>query len=194
MQFIQLDENNRVVAWAEFDSNPDPATWHESPWDEVPEDFDDWIYDGDSLTYSYRDLPPVPYTAEQALTAIFSAQPEMLDTISDDALMHMAPYMSEWETDRAYVVGDKVQYQDRPYRCLQSHTSMQEWNPVDATSLWARIIASEDPDNPLPWEQPDSTNPYMRGDRVTHNGHTWESDVDNNVWEPGVYGWTVVDE
>jgi hypothetical protein len=32
----------------------------------------------------------------------------------------------------------------------------------------------------------------MKGDRVTHNDQTWESTVDNNVWEPGVYGWQVV--
>ena len=46
----------------------------------------------------------------------------------------------------------------------------------------------------LPWEQPESTNPYMTGDRVTHNGKTWQSTVDNNVWEPGVYGWIEVQE
>ena len=40
------------------------------------------------------------------------------------------------------------------------------------------------------WEQPDSTNPYMKGDKVTHGGKTWVSDIDNNVWEPGVYGWS----
>ena len=39
------------------------------------------------------------------------------------------------------------------------------------------------------WEQPDSTNPYMRGNRVMHGGKMWESDVENNVWEPGIYGW-----
>jgi hypothetical protein len=27
---------------------------------------------------------------------------------------------------------------------------------------------------------------------VTHNGSTWVSIVDNNVWEPGVYGWEKV--
>lgn len=37
--------------------------------------------------------------------------------------------------------------------------------------------------------QLDSTNPYTKGDKVTHNGKTWISDIDNNVWEPGVYGW-----
>jgi hypothetical protein len=40
------------------------------------------------------------------------------------------------------------------------------------------------------WEQPDSTNPHMKGDKVKHNGKTWVSDVENNVLESGVYGWT----
>lgn len=58
-------------------------------------------------------------------------------------------------------------------------------------SLGSVFVAGEDGEV-LPWEQPDSTNPYMTGDKVTHNGKTWVSDVDNNVWEPGVYGWTEV--
>lgn len=39
------------------------------------------------------------------------------------------------------------------------------------------------------WAQPGSTNPYMLGDKVRHNGKIWMSTIDNNVWEPGVYGW-----
>ena len=33
---------------------------------------------------------------------------------------------------------------------------------------------------------------YNIGDKVTHNGKTWVSDVDNNVWEQGVYGWKCI--
>jgi hypothetical protein len=29
----------------------------------------------------------------------------------------------------------------------------------------------------------------MIGDKVAHNSKIWESIVDNNAWEPGVYGW-----
>jgi hypothetical protein len=32
----------------------------------------------------------------------------------------------------------------------------------------------------------------MTGDKVSHNDKHWESQVDNNVWEPGVYGWVEV--
>ena len=45
-----------------------------------------------------------------------------------------------------------------------------------------------EPDTPAEWEQPGSTNGYSKGDKVTHNGKTWESLADNNVWEPGAAG------
>lgn len=87
-----------------------------------------------------------------------------------------------------YSSGDRVRYNDVLYRCLQSHTSQPTWTPTDAPSLWAKCLI--DPDSPtIPeWEQPDSTNPYSKGDKVTHNGKTWESLIDGNVWEPGVTG------
>ena len=56
--------------------------------------------------------------------------------------------------------------------------------PDTASSLYAKVLT--DPTGKvLPWEQPNSTNPYKKGDRVTHKGKTWESLVDSNVWEPG---------
>ena len=66
------------------------------------------------------------------------------------------------------------------------------WTPTAAPSLWAKVLVS-DTGAPLPWEQPESTNPYMKGDKVTHGGRTWVSAIDNNVWEPGVYGWEETD-
>jgi hypothetical protein len=41
------------------------------------------------------------------------------------------------------------------------------------------------------WVQPTTgaTDAYSLGARVTHNQANWQSNVDANVWEPGVYGW-----
>lgn len=94
-----------------------------------------------------------------------------------------------WEAGVDYAAGERRTYNGGLYRCLTPHTSQETWNPVDAPSLWAKVLIP-DPDVIPAWEQPDSTNPYMTGDKVTHNGKTWVSDVDNNVWEPGVYGWS----
>ena len=91
----------------------------------------------------------------------------------------------------SYVVGDRRQYDGALYKCLQAHTSQPDWTPTAAPSLWAKVLIP-DPGTIPEWEQPDSTNPYMAGDKVTHNGKTWVSDIDNNVWTPGAYGWTEV--
>jgi hypothetical protein len=84
-------------------------------------------------------------------------------------------------------VGDRVNYDGVLYNVLQEHQKQATWNPVDAPSLFARVLIVE-PSVISEWVQPDSTNPYMKGDKVTHNGSTWESLVDNNVWEPGAVG------
>lgn len=86
-----------------------------------------------------------------------------------------------------YTVGFKCRYNSVLYKVLQAHTSQKIWNPVDAPSLFAKVLIP-DPSVIPEWEQPESTNPYMKGDKVKHNGKTWESLIDNNVWEPGVVG------
>lgn len=89
----------------------------------------------------------------------------------------------------------RCQYEDKLYKVIQPHTIMETWNPKDAPSLYAVVLIPDE--NIIPeWVQPDSTNPYMIGDKVTHNGITYESLVDNNVWEPGATGtetlWKVI--
>lgn len=96
-----------------------------------------------------------------------------------------------WDSTAAYQTGDRVQYGDLLYKCLQSHTAQADWTPDAAVSLWVRI---DDPAEEWPeWRQPQGAHDaYALGAKVSHNGKHWTSDVANNVWEPGVYGWTEV--
>lgn len=85
----------------------------------------------------------------------------------------------------------RVRHEGILYKCLQEHTAQSDWTPTTAPSLFTKVLIPDN--NTIPeWEQPDSTNPYVKGDKVTHNGKIWESEIDNNVWEPGVYGWETV--
>ena len=81
-------------------------------------------------------------------------------------------------------------------KCIQAHTSQADWTPENAPSLYAKILPGQSGTEIGEWVQPDSTNPYMKGDKVTHGGKVWVSSVDNNVWEPGATGteslWTEV--
>ena len=92
-----------------------------------------------------------------------------------------------------YQVNDKVQYEGILYKCLQEHTSQENWYPSAAPSLWAKVLIPDE--NVIPeWEQPDSTNAYMTGDKVMFNGIVYESLIDNNIWSPAAYpaGWAEV--
>lgn len=114
--------------------------------------------------------------------------------LTDEQAVNCVALYPPWsEAGIDYPVDVRVRYNDTLYKCLQTHTSQSTWTPTDAPSLWAKVLIV-DPDVIPEWEQPDSTNPYSMGDKVTHNGMTWISDIDGNVWEPGVYGWTEVDE
>ena len=43
------------------------------------------------------------------------------------------------------------------------------------------------------WVQPiGAHDAYAQGAKVNHNGKKWTSDIPNNTYEPGVYGWTEV--
>ena len=113
-------------------------------------------------------------------------------TLDDETALTGVELFPAWAVGKAYAVCDRVQHDGKLYKCLQAHTAQADWNPVDAPSLWAEVLAGQDGTEIGEWVQPDSTNPYMRGDRVSYNGKIYESEVDNNVWAPGVYGWVEI--
>ena len=123
------------------------------------------------ILYKYMDLITKELSDEDALTV-----PEMFP---------------KWSDDCEYSVDDRVRYGDTLYKCLQAHTSQSTWTPPDSPSLWVRV---DDPSHEFPeWVQPTgATDAYNKGDKVSHNDKHWISDVDGNVWEPGVYGWDEV--
>ena len=101
-----------------------------------------------------------------------------------------------WDgSGKQYKTGDRVQYNGVLYKVLQDHTSQSTWMPVDAPSLFAKVLTSATGE-PQEWQQPDSTNAYKIGDRVIYNGKVYESTIDNNVWSPADYpaGWREITE
>lgn len=129
-----------------------------------------------------------PLTESEVSRLLIAQQINTL-SVDDNTALRMVEFYPEWATDTTYPAGYKVQHGGKLWRCLQAHTSQTGWEPNNAPSLWAKVLIP-DTDVIPEWEQPDSTNPYSAGDKVTHNGKTWVSDIDGNVWEPGVYGWT----
>ena len=111
------------------------------------------------------------------------------ESLTDTEALQGVELFDEWKTGTAYTIQQRIRYEGKLYRCEQAHTSQANWTPDVTPALWVRV---DDPSQEWPeWRQPTgSTDAYALGDKVSHNDKHWISDYDNNVWEPGVYGWS----
>ena len=125
--------------------------------------------------------------------AIVNALVTLRESATDEMALNAPMIYPAWRPGIAYTTGQRVRHDGTLYKILQDHTSQADWTPEAAPSLFAKVLIP-DPETIAEWEQPDSTNPYAKGDKATHNGKMWISDIDGNVWEPGVYGWSEVTE
>ena len=114
------------------------------------------------------------------------------ETLSDAQALQVPMLFDEFDGNGvAYEVGKRIVFEGVLFKVIQAHTSQAEWTPIAAPSLFAKVI-NETIDGSIPeFEQPDSTNPYMKGDKVIFNGKVYESLIDNNVYSPEAYpsGW-----
>lgn len=126
-------------------------------------------------------------TLEEA-KAIIDALVTLRNSATDEQALKASALYPKWKVGTDYQKDERVLYDDILYKVLTDHTSQTDWTPDAASSLFAKVLIPDK--NVIPeWEQPESTNPYGKGNKVTHNGKTWLSTTDGNVWEPGVYGW-----
>lgn len=115
----------------------------------------------------------------------------LAETLEDEDALEVVELFPNWKVNYLYNIGDRVRYNHALYRCLSMHLSQSDWIPETSISLWAKVLIP-DPDVIPEWEQPSSTNPYMKGDKVRHNDKVWVSTIDYNVYEPGIAGWDEV--
>lgn len=109
------------------------------------------------------------------------AENETIDEVT--ATEHLDAF-SRWEPNVTYKVGNLRAYNEKLYKCLQAHTSQDDWTPDITPALWkvAGNLADEWPE----WSQPiGAGDAYMKGDKVSYNEKHWISNTDNNVWTPG---------
>ena len=103
--------------------------------------------------------------------------------LTDEQASALYDLFPRWRPNRDVAVDEVYGFSGTLYRVVQAHTTQADWTPPEVPALFvpytpAGVIAE--------WVQPTgSQNAYDTGDQVTHNGSTWESLVDANVWEPG---------
>lgn len=150
--------------------------------------------------------PPEIVQTEPEFNDIVIALKKMLSTevstLSDEDALAVAVLYPSWSSKLPYTdpntgvtvyqqveVGERLWYNGKLYKVVQLHDVQKNWTPDLTLNLYAEVSVAEIPD----WVQPlGAETAYHIGDKVKWNGYTWESEYDNNVWEPGVYGWTQI--
>ena len=131
-----------------------------------------------------------PYMAEaEAIRASING---LAKDQSDEKIIDNKAAFPLWNGNGVkYVVDDIVRYNDKVYRVILAHTSQSDWTPDVAVSLFVEISFEEFPE----WKQPTGAHDaYKKGNKVSYDNKHWISTVDNNIWQPGVYGWDEIKE
>lgn len=115
--------------------------------------------------------------------------------LSDEVAMEVADLYPEWIANKKYLKDEIVKYgvnidnETQLYKITVEHVSQAQYPPNTDITHYTKIGFTED--GTTIWTQPlGGHDAYKQGDVVSHKGKTWISDLDGNVWEPGVYGWT----
>lgn len=121
---------------------------------------------------------------------------EMAQTALDDETAEDNPNVFPlWQVGVDYKTDYKIRYDGIVYKVLQDHTSQADWTPDTAVSLYVKVHKQDPTDEWPEWVQPQGAHDaYMKDDKCSYPYHEryWVSAVDNNVWQPGVYGWDEV--
>lgn len=114
-------------------------------------------------------------------------------SLTDGDALQSIELFAPWAVDTAYTADTRLRYEGKLYKVLQNHTSQADWTPDTAVSLYVEVA---EPGTIPVWKQPTGAHDaYMRGDKVHYpsaDDPVYISTIDNNVYEPTVYGWELV--
>ena len=111
-------------------------------------------------------------------------------SLNDEDALNGVELFPPWESGKEYAVGERIRYNMVLYRCIQAHTSQDDWTPDVTPALWVVVSLDEWPE----WVRPTGAhNAYPLGAKVSHNNKHWiNTGKDGNEYEPGVWGWDEV--
>ena len=85
-------------------------------------------------------------------------------SLDDADALEAVELFKSWYSGIAYLADERVQYNGKLYRCVQSHTSQADWEPDRTPALWTEVAK---PGEIPVWKQPTGAqDAYMTGDKV----------------------------
>lgn len=147
------------------------------------------------LEYVAPVIPSTPKTEpdyNELIDAVKTMLAAQTEELSDEEALSVAALFPTWvsKIGQQVTVGERLWYDEKLYKVIQTHTVQDDWTPDVTTSLFTEVSIIEWPE----WVQPTGAqDAYMTGDKITYNGIHYVSLIDNNVYSPDAYpqGWEV---
>lgn len=75
-------------------------------------------------------------------------------SLDDSDALNAIELFPVWVIGINYLLGDRIQYNTKLFKCIQAHTSQAEWTPDITPALWTEVEQpgqGDTPDNPIPY-------------------------------------------
>ena len=111
-------------------------------------------------------------------------------SLPDEDALQAPELYPHWEPNMNVTAEERMYFEDKLYRVVQSHRTQEGWEPDKTPALFTEV---PQPGTIPVWRQPTGAqDAYNTGDLVhypTEDDPVYISLVDANVWKPDVYGW-----
>jgi hypothetical protein len=114
------------------------------------------------MEYTPPEPEPVDYTkyepyTEEVVDKIKQLLQEQVKQQTDEEALDNIELFPTWQSKLGVQVsqGDRLYYDDKLFKVLQTHTPQEDWRPDTTASLYVQVIAESDAgtiDNPIPFE------------------------------------------
>lgn len=114
-------------------------------------------------------------------------------SLPDEDALEAVELFPLWKPATEYAVDIRIRFEGKLYKCVQAHTSQEDWTPDITPALWVDVA---EPGTIPVWRQPTGAHDaYMKDDLVHYpeiDDPVYISLIDNNVYAPDQYGWEEV--
>lgn len=115
-------------------------------------------------------------------------------SLTDEDALEGIELFPLWAADTAYALDVRVRFESKLYKCVQAHTSQEDWTPPAVPALWTEVAK---PGEIPVWRQPTGAqDAYRIGDLVHYpdaDGPVYRCTIDYNAYAPDVYGWEMIE-
>ena len=71
--------------------------------------------------------------------AIIDAIKSLRETLTDEVALEYAVLYPDWKIGKEFVVGERIEFEDKLYKVITAHTAQETWEPNVALTLFEPI-------------------------------------------------------